>query len=163
MMWTRWRFFFHFFRNLGYELSEWTLKCRFRKLVPQNPPDLQKNAIFFHLGKILYLQEFLELETHIFRFLGLTLKRSKIHSFLLIFKIGTPPLSQPKARKMFVFPVDIYIRNWSIPYINVNSEKSHLTTFGYERGGVPIFKTKKKECIFERFSMWTKKYENMSF
>ena len=33
----------------------------------------------------------------------------------------------------------------------------------YGNGWVPISKISRKECIFERFSTWTKKSENMSF
>ena len=36
-------------------------------------------------------------------------------------------------------------------------------TLGYEVGTLPIFKMCTKECIFERFSIRTKKSENMSF
>ena len=54
---------------------------------------------------------------------------------------------------MTFFSIDIYIRNWSIPYVNINGEKGHLATFVYEMGGVPIFKIMRKECIFERFSI----------
>ena len=43
------------------------------------------------------------------------------------------------------------------------SENIHPVTFGYEMGGVPIFKITRKDSIFERFSISIKSPENMSF
>ena len=52
---------------------------------------------------------------------------------------------------------------WQNPIINTKSENHHHVIPWYEMGGVLIFKILRKDCIFERLSIWTKKSENMSF
>ena len=124
---------------------------------PQTPLISWKNVIFFHLLKSFYLQAFLELEAHIFKFGRSDAETFKNTLFLLDFKNKYPTPYVPEGRKILFFAVDIYIPYRPIPYMNVNGEKSHLITFVYERRGVPIFKILRKECIFERFSIWKKK------
>ena len=127
---------------------------------PWSPEKCQKNAPWL---KNFYLQEFLELEAHIFILFSSHAETFKNALFPLDFENGYPTPFVSEGGKMTFFAVDIYVGNWSIPYVNINSEKEHFPTFGYENGGVPVLKIKRKECIFERFSTWTKNSENMSF
>ena len=120
----------------------------------QNPPDLGKidkkphscsrlpNFASFWSQKLIFSDFFVRM-----------LKRSKMHSFVHILKIGRVPISYPRVTGQR-FSLLIFIIGFThIPYINNNSEKRYPITFGYEIGTLLIFKMCTKECIFERFSI----------
>ena len=83
------------------------------------------------------------------------LKRSKMQSLLTILKIGTPPMSHPKVTGWTFLPVDIYIRNWSIPYININRQKSPSCYLRVWHGWGTYF----QNCE-ERLHFWTFQHPN---
>ena len=133
-------------------LLENVIKCSFAKVITISPSDSMQINKKYQNVKLMQRQEFLDLEAHIFKLFCSDAETFKNAVFPCDFGNGYTPYFIPEGNKMDVFPVDIYIRNWSIPYVNINGEKGHLVTFVYEMGGVPIFKIMGKECIFERFS-----------
>ena len=96
------------------------------------------------------LSEFLELDVHLqifFRTAAETFKNATLLCYSDFgYSIRIIPLKIIK-KTVFYRKISFFI----------------LRGLGYPKGRVPIFKIGRKDCIFERFSIWQKKYENMSF
>ena len=77
------------------------------------------------------------------------MKRSKMHSFVVVLKISTPPISYPRVIGLIFSPLLFNKGNSTNPIINTTSElDSHPVTLKYDVGGGTCFQNYNKRVHF---------------